>query len=98
MASDDRYAMGISRIVAGQLASEQGFEEVQQSALDILADLLNRYILEAGNRTHLLTELSHRTESTAIDVVSLTILICRPRLRLERLLRCESSQLNLINL
>jgi transcription initiation factor TFIID subunit 8 len=70
MASDDRYAMGISRIIAGQLASEQGFEEVQQSALDILADLLNRYILEAGNRTHLLTELSHRTESTAIDVVS----------------------------
>lgn len=69
MASDDRYAMAISRIIAGQLASEQGFEEVQQSALDILADLLNRYILEAGNRTHLLTELSRRTDSTAIDVV-----------------------------
>jgi Bromodomain associated len=42
---------------------------MQQSALDVLSDLLLRYIGEMGATTRSYAELGHRTEPTADDVV-----------------------------
>lgn len=42
---------------------------MQQSALDILSDLLLRYIGEIGATAHSYAELSHRASPTADDLV-----------------------------
>lgn len=46
-----------------------GFETMQQSALDILSDLLLRYIGEIGATAHSYAELSHRVSPSADDLV-----------------------------
>lgn len=70
MSSEDKYARGIARVVAGQIMAAQGLDSVQRSTIEILADLLLRYISEVGSQSHMYAELSHRTECSSTDVVS----------------------------
>jgi transcription initiation factor TFIID subunit 8 len=70
MSSEDKYARGIARTVAGQLMAAQGLDSAQRSTIEILADLLLRYISEMGSQSHMYAELSHRTECSPTDVVS----------------------------
>jgi Bromodomain associated len=46
-----------------------GFETMQQSALDVLSDLLLRYIGEIGSTTRSYSELGHRMTPTSDDLV-----------------------------
>ena len=69
MSSEDKYARGIAKIVATQLMAQEGMDNAQRSAIDILADLLMRYIVEVGAQCHMYAELSNRTECSPTDVV-----------------------------
>lgn len=69
MSSEDKYARGIARVVASQLMAAQGLDSAQRSTIDILSDLLVRYIVEIGAQSHMYSELSHRTECSPTDVV-----------------------------
>ena len=71
MSSEDKYARSVAKLVAGQLMAAEGLDSAQRSTLEILSDLLVRYIVEVGAQSHMYAELSHRTECSPTDVVSL---------------------------
>ena len=66
-------ARHLARLAARQsalaLADSAEFDEVQQSCVEILADLLLRYVQEVGAASHHYAELAGRTDTNAIDVV-----------------------------
>lgn len=66
----DRYATEAARIATLSLIDAAGFDVVQQSCVDMLADLLLRYLHEAGAGSHHYAELAGRSETNPIDVVS----------------------------
>jgi len=66
----DQYAREAARVVALQLADSAGFDVVQQSCVEILSDLLLRFINEAGAGSHHYAELAGRSETNPVDVVS----------------------------
>lgn len=67
--SDDQYARSVAKVIAGQVLDAEGVDGVQKSAVDILADLLLRYIQEVGKKSHLYAEVAHRSEVNPLDVV-----------------------------
>ena len=73
MSSEDKYARSIAKLVAGQLMAAEGLDNAQRSTIDILSDLLVRYIVEIGNQSHMYAELSRRTECSPTDVVSVLL-------------------------
>lgn len=64
----DQYARDAAKITVSQLAEASGFEVVQQSSLDILADLLLRYLNEVGAASHSNAELCGRTDTNVLDI------------------------------
>ena len=60
---------GTLQVVVAQTAESVGFEGVQQSASDTLADLLLQYISEIGGATHSYAELAGRVEYNVNDLV-----------------------------
>ena len=66
----DNYAREAAKIAAAQLADSAGFDVAQASCIDILADLLLRYVHEAGASSHHYAELAGRSETNPVDVVS----------------------------
>jgi transcription initiation factor TFIID subunit 8 len=66
--SDD-YARAAARVAAAQLTEAAGFDSAQRSSLEVLSDLLLRYIQELGSSSHAYAELAGRAESNALDVV-----------------------------
>jgi histone H3/H4 len=69
MAADD-YSLAIARTVVAQIAEQMGFEGVQESALEITADALIRYMSESAKRAHQYAELASRTDVNVGDVLS----------------------------
>lgn len=67
--SDRKYAIECAKLVAAQLADAAGYEGVQQSSLDILSDLLLRYMDQVSAASHANAELCGRSESNALDVL-----------------------------
>lgn len=65
--SDD-YARAAARVAAAQLAEAAGFDCAKRSSLEVLSDLLLRYIQELGSSSHAYAELAGRAESNALDV------------------------------
>jgi histone H3/H4 len=63
----DRYARSLARVAVAQIAEVAGFESVQESAADILADLLCRYQLTLCTDAQHLAELAGRTEMNLVD-------------------------------
>lgn len=63
----DRYARSLARVAVAQIAEVAGFESVQESAADILADLLCRYQLTLCTDAQHLAELAGRTEMNLTD-------------------------------
>lgn len=70
MSSIEKYARAAAKTIVAQLLIAQGIEDAQSSTIEILSDLLTRYIVELGNQSHMVAELSHRIDSTPLDVVS----------------------------
>ena len=64
------YARALARITVAQIAEATGFQAVQQSAGDALAELLLQYVSEIGSATHAYAELAGRTDCNVNDVVS----------------------------
>jgi histone H3/H4 len=65
----DQYAREAARVSALQLAYHAGFDVAQESCVEILADLLLRYVNEVGAGSHHYAELAGRSETNAVDVV-----------------------------
>lgn len=68
--SQDDYARSAARVASAQLAEASGFDAVQTSSLDVLSDLLLRYIAQLGTASHAYAELANRTDANPLDVVS----------------------------
>lgn len=66
----DKYSKHVSRVVVSQLAESAGFQAVQESAVDLLADLTLRYISQLGSASHSYAELAGRTDCNINDLVS----------------------------
>lgn len=65
----EAYARQIARVAAGQLAEISGFESVQESAVDILGDLLLRYMDEVASGACGYAELAGRSDANVHDVL-----------------------------
>ena len=65
----DSYALAAARIAAAALINAAGFDVCQQSCVDVLADLLLKYVREVGAGSHHFAELAGRTETNPVDVV-----------------------------
>lgn len=66
--SDD-YARRIAKVVVGQLAEQSGYESVHESAIDVLSELLLRYLDEVAAGSHQYAELATRSEVNAYDAI-----------------------------
>lgn len=66
----EHYSRHVSKIVVSQLAETAGFHAVQESAVDVLADLMLRYIAQLGSASHSYAELAGRTDCNINDLVS----------------------------
>lgn len=65
----DQYARAAAKVATAQLAEAAGFEAVDRSSLEVLSELLLRYINEIGAASHSYAESAGRTDSNALDVV-----------------------------
>lgn len=66
----EQYARQVARLAVQGLVDCAGFDLVQQSCVEILADVLLRFINQAGAGSHHYAELAGRNETNAVDVVS----------------------------
>jgi len=62
------YVREMIKIVVAQICKEHSFQSIQESALDTLCDVLQKYVEEIGYRSHLKAELACRTECNFNDV------------------------------
>ncbi len=67
MAED--FSRHISRVVASQIAEATGFDACQDSAVEILGDLLLRYLSTVCFGSHSYAELAGRSQSNLSDVL-----------------------------
>jgi transcription initiation factor TFIID subunit 8 len=67
MAED--FSRHISRVVASQIAESTGFDACQDSAVEILGDLLLRYLATVCSGSHSYAELAGRSQSNLSDVL-----------------------------
>lgn len=67
MAED--FSRHIARVVASQIAEATGFDACQDSAVEILGDLLLRYLATVCTSSHSYAELAGRTQSNLSDVL-----------------------------
>uniref|UniRef100_A0A6S8IU36 Transcription initiation factor TFIID subunit 8 n=1 Tax=Dunaliella tertiolecta TaxID=3047 RepID=A0A6S8IU36_DUNTE len=65
----DGFSREISRVVAGQLAEVAGYESVQDSAAEVLGELLIKYITELSASSHGYAELANRTAINVHDIL-----------------------------
>jgi transcription initiation factor TFIID subunit 8 len=67
MAED--FARHVARVVAAQIAEATGFDACQDSAVEILGDLLRRYLSTLSTSSHSYAELAGRSQSNLADVM-----------------------------
>ncbi|KAK9919071.1 hypothetical protein WJX75_009128 [Coccomyxa subellipsoidea] len=67
MAQD--HSRAIARVIVAQMAQGAGFERLQASAHESLADLLMRFMAELGSASHSYAELACRTSTNLSDVL-----------------------------
>lgn len=65
----EEYSRAIARVVAAQLAELEGFDAVQESSIEVLSELLLRYLSELCRSAHEYAEMAGRTDSNVADVV-----------------------------
>ena len=57
----DEFSRAVARVAAAQTAEVAGFESCHESAVDILGDVLLRYISSIAGGAHAYAELAGRT-------------------------------------
>jgi histone H3/H4 len=65
----DSHSSAIARKVAAQLAEAIGFDATQESAIEVLSGIINRYIAQLCRSAHDFAELGGRTKLNVIDLL-----------------------------
>ena len=60
-----QYSRGLLRIVIAQLCQQLGWNAIHSSPLELLTNILERYILQLGRQTHRFSELCMSTNNSA---------------------------------
>ncbi|XP_022859864.1 transcription initiation factor TFIID subunit 8-like [Olea europaea var. sylvestris] len=68
-AGEDNFGRAISKIAVAQICENVGFESINESALDSLADLAIRYLLDLGKTAKFYSNLAGRTECNVFDII-----------------------------
>lgn len=63
------YSRAVAKVAIAQIAEAAGFEGIQASANDTLAELMLRYIVELGSAAHSYAELAGRSGFNVVDLV-----------------------------
>ncbi|KAJ5077728.1 transcription initiation factor tfiid subunit 3 [Anaeramoeba ignava] len=66
--SDNLFASFIAKKVIAYIIQNKGYESIEQSALEVLIEIMERYIEKLGRETKIITELGKRTKSNFNDV------------------------------
>ncbi|MEW5313642.1 MAG: hypothetical protein WDW38_005194 [Sanguina aurantia] len=66
----EEFSRRVARVAVAQLAEVQGFEAVQESAIEVLAELLLRYLSELCTSSHRYAEQANRSDANLSDMVS----------------------------
>lgn len=66
----EEFAGDACKTVAAQICEAVGFEAVTASSLDMLSEVLMKFLDEVGFHSHALAELSGRTHDNALDVLT----------------------------
>lgn len=64
----EEYSRRLARVAVAQMAEMAGFTKAQQSAVDILSELLLKYVGELCSTAHSYAELANRTEFNVCDL------------------------------
>ncbi len=67
--SKDAYPRQVARMVAAELLKAKGVDSVQASCLEVLEDMLIRYMRELSRQSKLNAEVARRTSINPVDVV-----------------------------
>ncbi|KAI8100810.1 hypothetical protein M9434_005200 [Picochlorum sp. BPE23] len=65
----EEYPRKIAQIVAAEMLQSKSIEGVQKSSLEVLEDLLLRYLTELGRQSHKNAEIARRTVCNPTDVM-----------------------------
>lgn len=65
----DDFSRSIARVVVAQIAEGTGFDTCQESAVDILADLLLRYLSTVCASSHSFAEQAGRSQANLADTL-----------------------------
>ena len=65
----EQYSREIAKVAVAQIAEATGFQAAQGSAVEVLGDLLLRYLSQLGTAAHSNAEQAGRTEVNLNDVV-----------------------------
>ncbi|CAA2969011.1 Hypothetical predicted protein [Olea europaea subsp. europaea] len=68
-AGEDNFGRAISKVAVAQICENVGFESFNESALDSLADLAIRYLLDLGITAKFYSNLAGRTECNVFDII-----------------------------
>lgn len=67
--SGDEFGRAICKVAVAQICDSVGFHSSRQSALDALADVAIRFIVDLGRAASFSANLSNRNESNVFDVI-----------------------------
>lgn len=65
----DQYPRKVAQLVAAELLKAKGLEGVQLSSLEVLEDILIRYLKDLGRQAHKNAEIARRTVCNPADVM-----------------------------
>lgn len=65
----DDFSRALAKVAVAQIAEVAGAEACQESGVDILTDLLVRYITQLCSGAHDYAEVAGRTEFNVVDVL-----------------------------
>ena len=74
----EEYSRHLARVIVAQTAESTGFEAVQTSALEVLADLLLCYISQLGSASSGYAQQAGRTDTNVNDLVRSEPLVLHP--------------------
>ena len=66
---NEDYPKQILKIAAAQIAMNLGYESADESAINVLVDIMEMYIKEIGKKIRDITEHNQRTKSSFIDLL-----------------------------
>ena len=66
----EEYSRRLARVAVAQMAEMAGFTKAQESAIEILSELLLKYVGELCSTAHSYAELANRTEFNVCDLSS----------------------------